>query len=132
MFAYGYDRESASLSRDAFEQLLNMLVDDPAVESIDILAHSMGNFLALETLRQMALRHGHVPPKISDVMLAAPDVDADAFQKRSRRYGPHPHPRFTLFASRDDRALALSGWFWGSDVRLGAIDPQGRALQRAG
>ena len=68
MFADGYDRESASLSRDAFEQLLNMLVDDPAVESIDILAHSMGNFLALETLRQMALRHRHVPPKISDVM----------------------------------------------------------------
>jgi esterase/lipase superfamily enzyme len=123
VFAYGYDRESASLSRDAFEQLLNMLVGDPAVESIDILAHSMGNFLALETLRQMALRHGHVPPKISDVMLAAPDVDADAFQSDLADMG-HPHPRFTLFASRDDRALALSGWFWGSDVRLGAIDPK--------
>lgn len=123
VFAYGYDRESASLSRDAFEQLLNMLVDDPAVESIDILAHSMGNFLALETLRQMALRHGHVPPKINDVMLAAPDVDADAFQSDLADMG-HPHPRFTLFASRDDRALALSGWFWGSDVRLGAIDPK--------
>ena len=123
VFAYGYDRESASLSRDAFEQLLNMLVDDPAVESIDILAHSMGNFLALETLRQMALRHGHVPPKISDVMLAAPDVDADAFQSDLADMG-RPLPRFTLFASRDDRALALSGWFWGSDVRLGAIDPK--------
>jgi esterase/lipase superfamily enzyme len=30
---------------------------------------------------------------------------------------------FTLFASKDDRALALSGWIWGSDARLGAIDP---------
>ena len=107
VFAYGYDRESASLSRDAFEQLLTMLVRDPAVENIDILAHSMGNFLVLETLRQMALRHGAVPPKINDVMLAAPDVDADAFESLLADMG-HPRPKFTLFASRDDKALALS------------------------
>jgi esterase/lipase superfamily enzyme len=122
VFAYGYDRESAGLSRDAFEQLLNMLVSDPAVENIDILAHSMGNFLTLETLRQMALRHGAVPPKINDVMLAAPDVDADAFESLLADMG-HPRPQFTLFASRDDRALALSRWIWGSDARLGAINP---------
>ena len=35
-----------------------------------------------------------------------------------------PHPQFTLFASRDDKALALSRWIWGSDARLGAIDPK--------
>jgi esterase/lipase superfamily enzyme len=122
VFAYGYDRESASLSRDAFEQLLTMLVRDPAVENIDILAHSMGNYLALETLRQMALRHGGVPSKINDVMLAAPDVDADAFESELADMG-HPRPKFTLFVSRDDKALALSGWIWGSDARLGAIDP---------
>jgi esterase/lipase superfamily enzyme len=29
-----------------------------------------------------------------------------------------------LFASRDDKALALSRWIWGSDARLGAIDPK--------
>jgi esterase/lipase superfamily enzyme len=81
VFAYGYDRESATLSRDAFEQLLNMLVSDPAVGKIDILAHSMGNFLAVETLRQIGLRHGAIPPKIADVMLAAPDVDVDLFEK---------------------------------------------------
>ena len=123
VFAYGYDRESATLSRDAFEQLLNMLVSDPAVGKIDILAHSMGNFLTLETLRQVALRRGAIPAKIDDVMLAAPDVDVDLFEKDLADMG-HPRPNFTLFASRDDKALALSGWIWGSDVRLGAIDPK--------
>jgi esterase/lipase superfamily enzyme len=122
VFAYGYDRESATLSRDAFEQLLNMLVSDPAVGKIDILAHSMGNFLAVETLRQIGLRHGAIPPKIDDVMLAAPDVDVDLFEKDLADMG-HPRPNFTLFASRDDKALALSGWIWGSDARLGAINP---------
>ncbi len=123
LLAYGYDRESAALSRDAFEQLLNMLVGDPAVGKIDILAHSMGNFLTLETLRQMAIRHGAIPAKIDDVMLAAPDVDVDAFQRDLADMGD-PHPKFTLFASRDDKALALSGWIWGSDARLGSIDPK--------
>jgi esterase/lipase superfamily enzyme len=123
LFAYGYDRESASLSRDAFEQLLNMLVRDPKIGKVDILAHSMGNFLVLETLRQMALRNRVIPSKIDDVMLAAPDVDVDAFESELADMGD-PHPKFTLFASRDDKALALSGWIWGSDARLGAIDPK--------
>jgi esterase/lipase superfamily enzyme len=123
LFAYGYDRESAAISRDAFERLLNMLVRDPAVGKIDILAHSMGNYLTLETLRQMALRHSAVPSKVDDVMLAAPDVDVDAFQADLADMGS-PHPKFTLFASRDDKALAISRWVWGSDARLGAIDPK--------
>ena len=123
VFAYGYDRESANLSRDAFEQLLNMLIHDSTVQEIDILAHSLGNFLVLETLRQMAIRHGQISSIIDDVMLAAPDVDVDVFRNEIRDMGD-PHPKFTLFVSRDDKALALSGWFWGSDARLGVIDPK--------
>lgn len=123
LLAYGYDRESAALSRDAFEQLLDMLIREPAVGKVDILAHSMGNYLTLETLRQMAIRHGVIPAKIDEVMLAAPDVDVDAFQRDLADMGD-PHSKFTLFASRDDKALALSGWIWGSDARLGSIDPK--------
>jgi esterase/lipase superfamily enzyme len=122
VFAYGYDRESASLSRDALEQMLTMLVRDPAIGKVDILAHSMGNFLVLETLRQIALRNGVISTKIDDVMLAAPDVDVDGFENELADMGER-RPKFTLFASRDDKALALSGWIWGSDARLGAIDP---------
>jgi esterase/lipase superfamily enzyme len=42
-------------------------------------------------------------------MLAAPDVDVDGFESELADMGS-PHPKFTLFASRDDKALALSGW----------------------
>ena len=37
----------------------------------------------------------------------APDVDVDVFQTQIRRIGPQ-RPRFSLFVSQDDRALALS------------------------
>jgi len=123
VFAYGYDHESASFSRDALQQLLDMLVRDPAVREVDILAHSMGNWLVLETLRQMGIRDRHISPKIDDVMLAAPDVDFDVFGTELADMG-RPRPNFTLFAARDDKALALSTWIWGDDARLGAIDPK--------
>jgi len=100
-----------------------MLVRDPAIVKIDILAHSMGNFLVLETLRQLALRNRAISTKIDNVMLAAPDVDVDGFESDVADMG-NPHPRFTLFVSRDDKALALSGRIWGSEARLGAIDPK--------
>jgi esterase/lipase superfamily enzyme len=124
VLAYGYDRESTAYSRNALESLLKAISGDPAVGEIAILAHSMGNSLALETLRQMAIRDGRVTPKIRNVLLAAPDVDVDLAREAIIDMGPRANrPAFTLFVSQDDRALAVSRRVWGSEARLGAIDP---------
>jgi esterase/lipase superfamily enzyme len=123
VFAYGYDRESTNVSRDALERVLDMVARDPAVGEIDILAHSMGNWLVLETLRQMAIRNRHIPTKIDDVVLASPDVDVDVFWNELSDMGS-PRPRLSLIISRDDHALAASKWIWGNVARLGSIDPE--------
>ena len=125
VLAYGYDRESTAYSRNALESLLKAISRDPAVGEISILAHSMGNSLALETLRQMAIRDGRVAPKIRNVLLAAPDVDVDLAREAIVDMGPKTsRPSFTLFVSQDDRALAVSRRVWGSTARLGAINPE--------
>jgi len=121
VLAYNYDRESATYSRDALETLLQGLCQDPTVADVTILAHSMGNWVAIEALRQMAIRHGRVPGKISTVMLAAPDVDIDVFRNDERTIGPRS-PKFILLVSQDDRALAWSRRLAGK-TRLGAINP---------
>jgi esterase/lipase superfamily enzyme len=82
----------------------------------------MGNWLALESLRQMAIRNGRLPAKFKNVMLADADVDVDVFRSQLADLG-QPRPAFTLFVSRDDRALAASRRIWGDVGRLGAIDP---------
>ena len=124
VLAYGYDRESTAYSRNALENVLKAFARDPAVGEISILAHSMGNSLALETLRQMAIRDGRVAPKIRNVLLAAPDVDVDLAREAIVDMGPKRNrPSFTLFVSQDDRALAMSRRVWGSEARLGAINP---------
>ncbi len=122
IFAYGYDRESSNFSRDALEAVLAALVANKSVDEISILAHSMGNWVTLEALRQMAIRNGRIPAKINTVMLAAPDVDVDVFRTQIESIGK-PRPEFTVFVSRDDRALAVSRRVWGSTARLGEIDP---------
>ncbi|HQS48169.1 MAG TPA: alpha/beta hydrolase [Xanthobacteraceae bacterium] len=123
LLAYGYDRESASYSRDALEKLLAGLAKDPDVGEISILAHSMGNWVTLEALRQMAIRNGRIAPKIRNVMLAAPDVDVDIFRTQFSDFG-NPKPNFTIFVSQDDRALQVSRQVWGSAARLGQVNPE--------
>ncbi|WP_244624205.1 MULTISPECIES: alpha/beta hydrolase [unclassified Bosea (in: a-proteobacteria)] len=122
LFAYGYDRESATYSRNALESLLQNLARDPAVGEVSLLAHSMGNWVALESLTQMAVRNRGIPPKIANVMLASPDVDADVFRTQIAEMTGR-RPKFTLFVSQDDRALAVSRRVWGGKDRLGAVDP---------
>lgn len=122
LFDYEYDKESTNYSRTAFEQTLKTLAQDPNVKDITVLAHSMGTWLAMESLRQMAIRDGRVDPKINNVILASPDIDVDVFARQFTEMGPD-HPKFTIFVSQDDRALAASRLISGDVLRLGAINP---------
>lgn len=122
LVAYNYDRESTNYSRDAFEAVIRAAAADPNVKEISILAHSMGTWLTMETLRQIAIKDGHLPAKIHDVVLAAPDIDGDVFRRQIARLG-QPRPRLSLFVSRDDKALDISKLIAGDVDRLGAIDP---------
>ena len=121
IYAYDYDRDSANYSRDALEKLLRDLQDNPQVKTITILAHSMGNWVTLEALRQMAIRDGRVAPKVKLVMLADADVDVDIARQQIATLGTQ-RPRIVLFVSENDRALAASRDLWEAP-RLGAIDP---------
>ncbi|TBZ96288.1 alpha/beta fold hydrolase [Rhizobium leguminosarum bv. viciae] len=132
---YEYDKESTNYSRTALEQSLRILAADPNVKDITILAHSMGTWLAMESLRQMGIRDGHVNAKIHNVILASPDIDIQVFAKQYVEMG-EPRPKFTIFVSQDDRALAASSFITGNVSRLGAIDPSAEPyrsrLEKAG
>jgi esterase/lipase superfamily enzyme len=123
--AYTYDRESANYSRDALESLLSTLATYPSVAEISLLAHSMGNWVALEALRGRSIRQTAASiknDKLKNALLVAPDVDADVFRTQIERMGA-ARPRIALFVSQDDDALSLSKTIWGDVPRLGDIDP---------
>jgi esterase/lipase superfamily enzyme len=115
---YVYDRESASVARDQLEVTLRLLAQSGA-RRIDIVAHSMGTWVTMEALRQLALGGDRdLGGKLGDVILASPDIDVDVFHSQMRRYGKPARP-FFLILSSDDRALRLSGILAGNKPRVG-------------
>ncbi|RYC33054.1 alpha/beta fold hydrolase [Lichenibacterium minor] len=128
LFGYGSDREAATASRDAMEHLLLDLAALPDVGKVHVLAHSMGSWLAMEALREVAIAgHPDLDGHLGDIILAAPDIDQGVFRQQVERLGPGAH--ISVFAATNDRALGLSG-FLAERPRLGAIDstsPDGRA-----
>jgi esterase/lipase superfamily enzyme len=124
---YNYDRESANYSRDALESLLGTLTAYPYITEVNLLAHSMGNWVALEALRGRSIRSGQTlaairADKLKNAMLVAPDVDVDVFRAQIQRMGA-ARPRIALFVSQDDSALRLSRTLADDTPRLGNIDP---------
>lgn len=115
---YIYDNNSATMARDGLEQTLRLLTAAGA-KRIDIVAHSMGNWVTMEALRQLAISEDRkVASALGDVVLAAPDIDVDVFKSQLRRIGRPQRPFFVLI-SRDDRALQLSSILAGNRPRVG-------------
>jgi esterase/lipase superfamily enzyme len=86
---------------------------------INLLAHSMGSMLTMETLRQASLSgDASYGGKLHHVMLASPDISIDVFA--SQRSHLRKSPRITIVLSCDDRALSVAKWLAGSEERLGS------------
>jgi esterase/lipase superfamily enzyme len=125
---YFYDRESATVARDGLEKTLRLLAATK-VNKIHIMAHSMGNWVAMESLRQLRISgDATLGGKIGEVILASPDIDVDVFKSQMRRLGQPVKP-YHLLVSRDDRALSLSQRLSGNRPRIGNFADDGEIAQ---
>ena len=117
--AYVYDTNSATTARDDLEHTVRLLFASNA-DQINILAHSMGNWVTVEALRQIKIS-GRPPPmaKLGSIFLADADIDMDVFKSQMRRFGKPGRP-FYVVISRDDKALQISDMIAGGRGRLGS------------
>lgn len=121
---YVYDRDSALISRDMLEELIVALANQPG-RKLFLTAHSMGSYLLMETLRQIAISDRvDLQSQISGVTLLAPDIDPQLFREQAERIKDLPEP-FLVVVAEQDRALRISGGLTGRRVRLGTLtDPE--------
>jgi esterase/lipase superfamily enzyme len=101
---YLYDTNSALNARASFLQVLRHL-RSAGIEKIHVLAHSMGNLVVLEALAGEARTAD--PLNIAQLIMAAPDVDWNAF----KHLGPEVRritQGMTLYASSADKAMDVS------------------------
>jgi esterase/lipase superfamily enzyme len=117
--AYVYDNNSATAARDDLAHTLRLLLASNA-DQVNILAHSMGNWVTVEALRQIKMSGNlQYASKLGDIFLAAPDVDVDVFKSEMRAFGK-PRKPFYIVLSKDDKALGLSKFIAGGENRVGA------------
>jgi esterase/lipase superfamily enzyme len=123
--AYATDREAALLVRDDLEDLIALL-NRTNVSRIVLLGHSMGAFIVMETVRQIAIRDGRRGfAKLQAVVLMAPDIDVNVFRNQARDLAASDLPVYVFTSSRD-RALWLSAVLRGTPDRLGSISDPAR------
>ena len=119
--SYTYDRESAEGAEPHLRKFIDLVVKETGATAVSIIAHSMGNEALLNVLREM-----NSPPPgvlISQLILAAPDVDTDKFANLAGKIGGLSRG-ITLYASSNDRALIASRNFWGHS-RAGDVPAAG-------
>lgn len=104
--AYVRDQQTA---RNAGFQLLRLLRNHAVAarpDQVHVLGHSMGSEVIGKALTLTA--PSDTTPRLSEVILAAPDVDSRVFRREIMpRLVPHA-ARITMYASSDDDALRAS------------------------
>ncbi len=125
MFSYEVDKANANFAIRQFRELLEFLAANTSAERINIIAHSAGNPIAVEALRQLSLMHYGLDneeaqrrTRIGHVVLAAPDMDLDTALSAAVDGAGRVTQGFLVYASRRDKALGFAGGIFG-DVRLG-------------
>ena len=120
---YSYDRESAGQAEPYLRELVDYIAKETGAKSLSIIAHSMGNQVLLPVLRDMK----RSPPagiEISQIVLAAPDVDRDTFEFLAKEILGVGRG-VTMLAASNDRALMASRNFWGGVPRAGDVPVEG-------
>ena len=117
--AYSYDRESSEQAEPHLKKFVQLVASRTGATSVSIIAHSMGNKALLPVLRDFR-RSMPEGVKLSQIILAAPDVDRDGFEFVAQQI-KGVSTGITLYADSNDWALDVSRKFWGGVPRAGDV-----------
>lgn len=121
--SYTYDRESSGQAEPYLKEFMELVINKTGAKSVSIIAHSMGNQPTLQVLKDLR-RSTPDGVHISQIILAAPDVDRDSFENIARDIQGLA-TGITLYAAGNDRALRVSRNFYGGVPRAGDVPTTG-------
>lgn len=112
---YESDARLADVSRAPFSSLLRRLMKNAGAKRIFVVAHSLGNRIALQGLTDATSDTGSTQSDLTHVIFAAPDVDGDyfaqqmkLFAQQTKGWGDGKAPQLTLYACGVDLPLEVS------------------------
>jgi esterase/lipase superfamily enzyme len=120
---YPVDANNSEWTIDRLHWFLEDVAARSGANYIHVIAHSRGNWPLMNALRSIATEPRTDPrPRFSQVVLTAPDVDADNFRLLAQAFSALAE-RTTLYASAHDEALTISKQYQGYQ-RAGDVTPQ--------
>lgn len=115
-FRYGKDEENIEWSRKNIKRFLQDYLSKCKAEQIYLVAHSMGNRGLTRALIEVLEDQPELRSKIKEIILAAPDIDADIFKNEiAPQMVSKTKKPITLYVSSDDLALKASKMLHGND-----------------
>jgi esterase/lipase superfamily enzyme len=113
---YAVDETNVEWARPHLTQFLVDVLSKTNATDVYLIAHSMGNRALANSVAEVETGHPELRAKIREIILAAPDIDADTFMDeiapRIIAAGA-PTTHLTLYASSRDEALLASKKFHG-------------------
>lgn len=119
IFSYGDDEKSIIESCESIITFLKDLRENTDAKRINIIAHSMGNRGLMTALARLQDEEYFDNFVYNQVILAAPDIDAQVFVEELASKMKGCANRMTLYASSKDKALQVSRSKNASIIRLG-------------
>jgi esterase/lipase superfamily enzyme/tetratricopeptide (TPR) repeat protein len=111
--SYNVDETNAQWSEIDFRDFLKEFVEKSGADNVFLIAHSMGTRVLTGALGDLLPAEPEVRDKIKEIILAAPDIDADTFKRDIAPRILSPDRPATLYASSGDYALTASKHFAG-------------------
>ena len=106
---YHASRRQAEASRRHFIEFIELIRNETGVETVHVVMHSMGNYLALHALADYyeTMPFPEQTPFFGELIMAAPDVEANSFSVLMNRLdGMFDHE--TMYTSSEDIAMKIS------------------------
>ena len=108
LLGYLVDETNVAWSVPHLKEFLVGVARQSGAQSVHLVAHSMGSRALTSALKELYDEIGPDCPRFADVVLTAPDVDAETFKQDLAPPIVKTAQRVTLYASSNDEALLIS------------------------
>lgn len=122
--AYNADENMVEISRLDLANFLTEIFNNEDLETVHIIAHSLGTRLVAEALKEINANEPSSLNKLGEIVLAAPDISALSFKQNFHELFAGDPVKTTVYASSSDYALIASDkWHGGAtaSIRLGEM-----------
>lgn len=105
---YTVDETNVAWTVPHLKDFLLTVAQRSGARAVHLIAHSMGNRALTSALQTLSYEQKGGVPLFHEVILTAPDIDADVFRRDIAPAIVKTASRVTLYASSNDEALAMS------------------------